>query len=260
MLLACLSAALTGCGPDPAQLKEKPEAASVDLIDDPIPYQVDISCRAEVVSDRGATPADQLASALPGRLKLGMLISDVQSQSEWRVDEEFKLDGARWVKIRLSGTPAQQQTGMTGLMTDLDGNGTVDWIKLASGTDAGKKMLTQMAEGLSGGRFTASDRSDARHCTYDRRSTFASDTSSASDATLAEAAYCAARMDCRISDRAICEKKFPDSPILTVDEIGPFMQATLQGHGSYRPAWSAGNPAPTVGKICHSWNAQRPYL
>lgn len=258
-ILLTFMAATAGCD-RVAQRPDGDEAVgSVSQIVDPIPYQVDMTCKSETVSDDGPTPSSDISSALPGHLRLGMTIDEISKTTEWRFDGSFNLDGATWSNIEMPIASKGKSLSLSGQVVDVDADGRIDWIKVMSGTVQGNAILARIVESLKGGRKSQSDRSAPAHCTYDRRETFGS-AEAPSDVIIGESSYCAAQMNCRISDQVLCVRKPPQSPTLVVDWNGSFMTVTLQGHGLFKPAWTETSPAKPIGKICHSWRAERPYL
>lgn len=229
-----------------------------DQVTDPISYQKDMACIANDVRDKGPTPAIQIDHILPGRLTIGLKTDEISSKTEWAVKQSYTLDGAQWHYLEPKTKPSHLGKVIGARAIDLDLNGTIDWIRVQAGSEDSKRLLSR-SKGLTGGRTSISSYRVREGCSYDRRVVYSSNAKPYTDADLGEAAYCAARMKCSISEVALCSKPL-SSPVLIVEQHDSYASMTLQGHGSFKPAHStAFVPHPNT-PACHSFASNRGYL
>lgn len=226
-------------------------------VTDRIPYHRDMTCTSTMIHDRGKTPADQIRHSLPGKLELGTQATEIEKQTDWILKKSpGTLDKADW--YYLAGRPGTEvgEFHLAAQAIDLDRDGDLDWINVSA--DAGSRYLRGIVSRIDGGRVSRSKPDTPGKCHFDRRHAFAS-IPPPSDRAFGEQAYCAAAMECRISDAPLCSNPFA-APVLIVDEIGSYVRMTLFEDSAYRPARSPGFRLPRTIPACHSFLAQRSYL
>ena len=258
LALIAVSSVLSSCKAPPRNdllmADERP-----DQITDPVPYQRDIACTPYGLNNKGPTPTAAILNALPGGLRIGIKVDDLPKKTEWLLKKTYVVDSAKWHYLLLENDADKHHSSFRAEAIDIDLNGTLDWIRVSATPGEASDKLINSVSRFAGGRISESNSRDRKGCSYDQRLVFSNVTPSISDAALGEAAYCAAKMECRISDKVLCANQIRN-PQLIVDRHGSFVSMTLQGHGSFLPALSRPFVSPKTTRVCHEWNSRRGYL
>jgi hypothetical protein len=179
-----------------------------------IPMERNYNCISNTVSDLGPTKESEILTAIPGGLKVGIRLSEIEKVTKWSktTKDYLTYQGKR---SDLSYVYKSRKINATTL--DFDLNGTVDWIYIVGTT--GDPLYEHVTSHMQSGQHIISNHLDKKSgCSYDHRIKYTSSEFNIGDAEIAAGAYCSAENSCYLGSRHICNK-LPSSSTMTIDTV-----------------------------------------